>query len=756
MPTDASFRFSTYLTLALSCAVLGYAEHALLPEVPVFAALAVVALGVMWVLEARVAFLSIPAANRLGLIVGLVSLAWAAYRVKHEVDTSELANTGWHMFIVAMFGPFVMLLIVAKVARGEKHAGDYWTLHGIALAGVGLGAALAEQLVCFVLVGLYLGAAVWSLTLLHLGRVRGTIPPIPDGKQPVTKVVAVSGAPTVHRTDLAPAALWAAAALAVAVPLYLLTPRSTASKADFGKPRIEIGYAADQMVNLNRTGPLQTNSETAFEFTATHPDGSPKTDVGPDQRWRGKVLYVYANGEWKPTDLPGVSITPLARRADPWAPPNLGPGQFTLAFDVPARLRSTFVADPVLWAADQPPPLAYLTDTGKHGWLPVSDGSFFWDPGRAGGTPRQYVQAYRKGEDPDAGPPFRFTDRKYDSAWALLRVNPVPRVKDYADRVLTDLIRTGALPPDCLEERSLMPKPEHRDRIARLFAAHLATTPELQYTTELRRENARVDPVEDFLFYSKAGHCERYASALVLMLRSQGIPAAFVLGFKGCEHEKDGHYLVKQEHAHAWVIALVPVPGAPVRPDDPLGRAFHWRTLDPTPGSDQHGDPLRNGWVTQANTWVESQFQAYVTDYTPEQRQQTLGQIVSRLAQPETLAGLAVLVALVLGVRLARRRLRTWNAPVVAVPESARWFGELVGLLAAHGIAPAPGDTALEFATAAAAVLRRTPGCAEFADVPLAWAGTYYQDRFGGAPPSDARLAELESGLAALGQALAR
>ena len=42
MPTDASFRFSTYLTLALTCLVIGYAEHELLPEVPVFAVIAVI------------------------------------------------------------------------------------------------------------------------------------------------------------------------------------------------------------------------------------------------------------------------------------------------------------------------------------------------------------------------------------------------------------------------------------------------------------------------------------------------------------------------------------------------------------------------------------------------------------------------------------------------------------------------------------------------------------------------------------------
>jgi protein-glutamine gamma-glutamyltransferase len=755
MPTDASFRFSTYLTLALACVALGYAEFEMLPEVAVFGALAVIGLGVLYFLESRVAFLSIPAANRLGMAIGLVYLMWAAYRIKRELDTGEFAAMGWHTFIMALCGPLVMLVLVAKVARSDKHAGDYWTLHGVALAGIGLAAAFAEEPLCFVLVGFYLAAAVWSLTLLHLGRAQGTIPPIPGGKQPATKAVAVSADPTGHRTDFRPALLWALIAVAIAFPLYLLTPRSEASKADFGKPRIEIGYAADQMVDLNRTGPLKVNTEMAFEVAAKYPDGTPKIDLSADQRWRGKALRHYANGEWKPTEL-GASppITPLARRLDAWAPPKFGPGQFTLEFDVPARVRGTFVADPVVWAPDQPPPLAYLSETGAHGWLPVNDGTFFWDPAtRARGAARRYVQVYRTPPELDVSPQFRFAVPNFDASLAHMRHNPVPRVKEYADQILSELVRTGELPADFRDERSLMPKPEYRDKIARRFTAHLAMTPALRYTTDLKRENTRVDPIEDFLFHSKAGHCERFATALVLMLRSQGIPAMFILGFKGCEHVENGQYIVRQEHAHAWVEALVPVPNQPA-PRTPLDRVYYWRSLDPTPGAQAVDAEGGGGWLTRANTWMESQFQEYVTNYTPEQRQKALGDFAKRLARPETIAGIAGVFALMVAGRYVRRRLAKRAEQPPTISEAARWFGELVALLAAHGLVPAPGDTPMEFATTAATALRQRPGCAEVADVPLTWANAYYQDRFGGQPPSDARMAELEAQLAALRRAL--
>jgi protein-glutamine gamma-glutamyltransferase len=756
MPTDASFRFSTYLTFALTCAALGYAEVDVLPEVAVFALLAIIGLGVLYFLESRVALLSIPDANRLGVCIVLGYALWVGYRVKHEFDTNELANMGWHLLIVAMCGPLVMVLLVAKGARRGKHAGDYWTLHGIALAGLGLAAAFAESPICFGLVGAYLIAAVWSLSLLYLGRARGAIPPVPGGKQPATKALTVAADPTGHRSDLRPAVVWAVVATALAVPLYLLTPRSSAARADFGKPRVEIGFAADQMVDLNRTGPLKVNTETAFEVTARQKDGSPKTDLNPTQLWRGRTLRNYANGEWKHSDETLPEIAPLASHPTVWTPPELGPDQFTLSFEVPARLRAAFVADPVIWAGGQPSPLAAVHEDAEHGWLPIGDGSFFWDPSKRPprSSPRKYTQIYRSVPDPDVGPAFRFVDRQFDSRLASTRANPVVRVKDYADGVIRELIRTGELPADCRDTVTLLPRYEYQDLVARRFAAYLATTPTLTYTTDLKRSNTHVDPIEDFLFHSKSGHCERFATALVLMLRSQNIPAVFVLGFKGHETDGDGHYLVRQEHAHAWVSALVAKPDT-AADVDPLTRLYYWRCLDPTPGAAQNDAPGERAWWDNANTWVESQFQEYVTNYTPEQRQKSLTEVGSHLVRVETLLGAAALVGVLFAARSVRRRMAARReTPTPVESESGRWFGELVALLTAHGIMRAPGDTPLEFAARATTALRHWTRCAPLADVPMAWAEAYYQHRYGGVPPSDARLAELEAGLRALREAL--
>lgn len=752
MPTEASFRFSTYLTLALACVAIGYAEAALLPEVAAFAALAVIGLGVLYFLESRVAFLSIPAANRLGMAVGLLFLMWAAYRVKRELDTGEFVNMGWHMLFVAMCGPLVMLAVVAKSARGDKHAGDYWGMHGIALAGVGLSAALAEEPICFALVGLYLCAAIWSLALLHLCRARGIVPPIPGGTQPATKAVAVSTDPTGHRTEFRPALACALAALAFAVPFYLLTPRSTASKADFGKPRMEIGYSADQMVDLNRTGALGTNPEPAFEVVARNRDGSPKTDLNPEQRWRGKALRHYAVGEWKAGEQALPPIAPRPLDVTSWVPPDLGAGQYELRFEVPAKLRASFLADPVVWAGDQPPPLAVLGDGPPRRWLPVSDGTFFWepDPMRPKGEPRRYVQHTAPPARAGAGPAFRFLDPRVAPAGGLraLTQNSVARAKEAADAALAELDAANKLPRDWRDPISRLPRVAHHDAVARALSAHLAARPDLRYTTELARANRTVDPVEDFLFFSKVGHCERFASALVLMLRSQEIPAVLVLGFKGSEHLGGGKYVVRQEHAHAWAEALVPVPGT-----DSRNPEYHWLSVDPTPDGGTDAPRPGPGLLSRAKAWASDTFREYLADYTPEQRKETLKRFAARLLQPEAIATIAGAFVLLVGAWTGFRIKRASAPP--AEPDAAQWFGELAALLAAHGIRPAPGDTALEFAHSAADALRAKPGCAEVAEVPLAWATAYYLERFGGVPISDARRAELDTGLDALRRAIA-
>ena len=90
------------------------------------------------------------------------------------------------------------------------------------------------------------------------------------------------------------------------------------------------------------------------------------------------------------------------------------------------------------------------------------------------------------------------------------------------------------------------------------------------FTYSLRALPSSKNPLEDFLFETKSGNCEFFASALAVMLRLNNIPARLVGGYRGGYFNDVGqYYLVPQKYAHAWVEAYVKPKG--------------WVRLDPTP-----------------------------------------------------------------------------------------------------------------------------------------------------------------------------
>lgn len=151
-----------------------------------------------------------------------------------------------------------------------------------------------------------------------------------------------------------------------------------------------------------------------------------------------------------------------------------------------------------------------------------------------------------------------------------------------------------SLPPDAkagahlnllqAESDQLLALPEHLDpRVAQLAARVLAGEKEplaaaRKLTAFLQRDYAYTlelagnseDPLADFLFVRKAGHCEHFATALTVLLRSQGFSARLATGFFGGAR-LDGGYIVRAGDAHAWTHVLVP------------GRGFV--TVDATPPS---------------------------------------------------------------------------------------------------------------------------------------------------------------------------
>ena len=99
------------------------------------------------------------------------------------------------------------------------------------------------------------------------------------------------------------------------------------------------------------------------------------------------------------------------------------------------------------------------------------------------------------------------------------------------------------------------------------------------YTLQLPRTVPH-DPLANFLFERKQGHCEYFASSMAVMLRTLGIPSRVVNGFRTGEfNDLTSQYVVRASNAHSWVEAYFPELG--------------WVAFDPTPGA---SIPARTGW----------------------------------------------------------------------------------------------------------------------------------------------------------------
>ncbi len=166
-------------------------------------------------------------------------------------------------------------------------------------------------------------------------------------------------------------------------------------------------------------------------------------------------------------------------------------------------------------------------------------------------------------------------------AAAYLQVPPMdPRVAELARRV------TAAATNDY-------------DR-ARLLAEHLATS--YAYTTDLPDPGAE-QPLTAFLFTHRRGHCEYFATAMVLMLRTLGVPARSVNGFRGgAWNEFDDYLAVRNSEAHSWVeVAFAD---------------YGWVPFEPTPaGGARAGSAGLGRWLAGAIDSLRFTWYRWVIEY---------------------------------------------------------------------------------------------------------------------------------------------
>jgi hypothetical protein len=110
------------------------------------------------------------------------------------------------------------------------------------------------------------------------------------------------------------------------------------------------------------------------------------------------------------------------------------------------------------------------------------------------------------------------------------------------------------------------------------------------YTLNLSNVNPQADALEDFLFSTRSGHCEYFASAHVAMCSSLGVPSRLVAGFLVSPSPEEEWTLIRESDAHAW--------------SEIYTTTTDWQIIDATPPAVDDLD--RDDFVTEAMRWWES------------------------------------------------------------------------------------------------------------------------------------------------------
>ena len=330
-------------------------------------------------------------------------------------------------------------------------------------------------------------------------------------------VVAASGGGALPSTGrvLRPLAAGLALAMAGALAFFVLFPRlSWNVAARRGGPtlgRATTGFADG--LRLGGTGLLKSNPRVVFRARIDPDPGTEQLDA----YWVGRRFDVFDGIQWSTRGRPGAPVRQVV----------LGPSEPDLVRQqidlLPAYGSRTLVAlDTPVVIGDAESHQA--TFTVRTELIPAGDREV-----RLVG-PSEHV-SYRAFSALDRG-----SARAPDAPERARRLQ-LPAELDPRIPALAETLSRGAV----------------GDRaIARQLERALQTG--YAYTLELP---GRVkDPLADFLFDRRAGHCEDFATALAVLLRAKQIPARVVVGFHGGERAA-GEYLVRAGDAHAWVEAEV-------------------------------------------------------------------------------------------------------------------------------------------------------------------------------------------------------
>ena len=376
--------------------------------------------------------------------------------------------------------------------------------------------------------------------------------------------------------------------LAGAGGIFFLLPRVSSRYLTAYAPSNDLSTGFSDRVQLGLIGQIQQSSALVMHVQI---DGD--TAGAYDLKWRGVALTSFDGRIW---------TNPLEHSVSPRLPD----GSFSLALprwfadptsDQPAprsthsihyRVMMEPIGSNVFFLAAKPETLQ-----GEYRMVTVDRGGAVYDAD--GEHPVSRYEASSNIAQPSRAQ-LRSAAGSHPPGFSLIYLQLPPRLDARIPRLAQEITASAGNPYD------------------KAVAIENYLTTKYGYTLQLPL-TAPADPVANFLFERKRGHCEYFASSMALMLRTLQIPSRVINGFRTGEfNDLTSKYVVHASNAHSWVEAYFP--------------GYGWISFDPTPA----GPPLVHNRWDRVMLYVDaaaSFWREWVVNYDAT-HQKSLGQDAAR------------------------------------------------------------------------------------------------------------------------------
>ncbi len=619
--------------------------------------------------------------ERVGLVIVLFSVPLFFLDWKYQQAVGEAPGR----LGVNALAHLIVFLSAIKLLQ-VKSDRDWVFLYLISFFEVLLAAGLSFSPVFLMTLSLYLLCGLSTVIAFEIRKARRRVKLVetrllvaPDSK--VFKKLAHSG--TRRNIEASRLPLVALALLflifILALPLFLVAPRagSAAITRSGGGLTNFIGFSEN--VTLGELGTLKRNDEIVMRVRIEEARGERDREL----KWRGVALDEFTGRSWKKSPEARSSTQKSVER-----------GFFRLGTtEAPQGLTTqTVFLEPIDSAVLFAAPRA-LAIQGDFPFVRVdNEGSIQSRPHDLDRTIYKVVS-----DTTQPAPEVLRVDRRPNPAnynrYVELPRSLDPRIESYANATIV--------------------KAQARNRYDAAKAIETQLQKDYGYTLEMKASGP--DPLSDFLFNVRAGHCEYFSTAMAIMLRTHGVAARVVNGFLPGEYnEASGAHTVRQSDAHSWVEVYFPETNS-------------WVTFDPTP-AEGRAEPQRTGFAAHLGKYLEAlelMWFQYVVGYDKQEQRSlatslhnhvfeyrrtfsaVLGSISRKFPSMSSKGifialGIAAVVLTVLIIRVSRlgwrRGLTVSGRALDSELTGVEFYQKLVALLEEKGWARPSDQTPLEFA----------------------------------------------------------